>query len=65
MRQFACVNTERKGDAPHQQRTYIAAVAYTLACNRLLIVSTSLANHHAKKEKEKKSPTSKSISFND
>jgi hypothetical protein len=30
MRQFACVNTERKGDAPHQQRTYIAAAGLYL-----------------------------------
>jgi hypothetical protein len=65
MRQFACVNSERKGDAPHQQRTYIAATNIYLACNRLLIVSTYLANYHAEKEKEKKSPTSKSIFFND
>jgi hypothetical protein len=63
MRQFACVNTERKGDAPHQQRTYIAAAGIYLGLQ--LIVSTYLANYHAKKEKEKKSPTSKSILFND
>jgi hypothetical protein len=59
------VNTERKGDAPHQQRTYIAAAGLYLSMQQTLIVSTSLAIYHAKEEKEKKRSTSKSIFFND